>query len=115
MPIELEEHAVEGSSYRAHVAFTDDYGSSVVPETLKWSLFDKTGAVINSRDDVTVVSGLAEQMDIILSGADLPASAGNRDYVMIYLVVEITYDGASGTGLPLVEEFRIRVYNVVGD
>ena len=81
------------------VAFTDEDGASVTPDSATFTLSDIKGNVVNAREGVTM-SRLAASVDIVLSGEDLVISETlyNNDRV---LTVEATYSSSLGSGLPL--------------
>ena len=93
-------------------AFTDDDGIAVTPKTLKWTLVDNLGNVINEREQVEV-SSLSTSVDIVLSGDDLAATVSeNTKYFKRFLVVEATYDSTSGSDLPLKDEALFHIKNL---
>jgi len=104
MPITLELHADEESTYLATAAFTDAAGDPVTPNanTIKWTLSDMEGTVINSRNNVVIAS--ATSVDIVLSGDDLALQTGETGTVKRLLTVVAVYDSTEGTDLPLNEE-----------
>lgn len=105
----LEERAKEQSTYVVTVAFDDEDGNSVTPNSgLTWSLFDCDGNVVNSRGSVSISS--AGTVNIVLTGNDLDLDNGSERYVL----VEGTYSSSLGTALPLKEEARFYIDNLVG-
>jgi hypothetical protein len=92
---ELTTAATDGGTYVITASFTDEAGDAVTPNTLTWSLYDRRGAVINSRLDETLVA--AASVTIVLSGDDLLHSDGAERY----LIIEGDYDSSNGSGLPL--------------
>ena len=66
----IKPNANESSSYYVLATFYDEDDSPVVPDTLKWTLEDISGNIVNSRDDV-VVTTLNSTVVIALSGNDL--------------------------------------------
>ena len=108
MPVKLTTKAVDKSTYVVNCAFKDEDGSAVVPNTLKWTLTDDSGTVINSREDVEV--GVpAASYDIVLSGDDLKYSDGRHRI----LTIEATYDSDAGDGLPLKESAKFMVDDLI--
>ena len=73
------------------VAFKDEDGNAVVPNTATWTLL-RGGSVLNNRKDVSITP--AAVVDIVLSGNDLVGD-------IQYLVVKGDYDSSLGSGLPL--------------
>jgi hypothetical protein len=97
--------ATEESTYIVNCAFTDDEGNDVTPDTMAWSLTDRDGTVINSREDVAIAA-LDTNVDIVLSGDDLTIPTGYTE-IERYLVLEGTYSGTAGSGLPFRDQLKI--------
>jgi hypothetical protein len=108
MATQLSVRAVEESTYVVAVAFLDEVGDEVIPETIVWSLTDLDGNVINSRSDVEV-SPTAASINIVLSGDDLAISS-TLDRVV---TVEATYNSAYGVDLPLRAAAKFSIENLV--
>ena len=102
MSIELTTHANEESTFKITASFTDAEGDAVTPNTIKWTLTDIDGNVINSRSDVSETP--ATSIDIILSGDDLAFQSGETYVAERILTIEATYNSTEGTDLPLNEE-----------
>ena len=113
MPTELQidEQAVEKSSYHITMSFKDEEGQPVTPKSAKWSLLDTAGATINGRSAVTIGS-LATQMTVALYGADL-AIVGTGDREDRVFLVQATYTSGA-TDYPLKDSLTFPVYNLVG-
>ena len=105
--------AKEKSTFILTVAFTDENGSAVAPETLKWSLTDENGTAINSRTDVSVASPQASN-SIVLSGDDLQIleDEANDRYAKRRFVAEATYDSDLGNDLPVNDAVAFVVENL---
>lgn len=101
--------ANDRSTYIVTVAFLDEDGSAVVPDSAVWSLRSGGGAIVNSREDVAIAS-LAASVDIVLSGDDLAYSDGAARV----LTVEATYTSDAGVGLPLNDEVRFNITDLQG-
>ena len=101
----LTVRATEGSTYVVSVSFTDEDGDPVVPTSVKWTLTDDEGAIVNAREDV--VETPASTIEVALSGDDLP-SPGDQTR-SLYFTVEVIYDSALGIGLHLRGQCRIDV------
>ena len=102
-------NASERSTYVVAVSFTDENGANVTPNSgLTWSLYNYGGTVINSRADVSIAA--AGTVNIVLSGADLDYDDGDERY----LLVKGTYASSLGTALPLNDEVRFRITDLVG-
>jgi hypothetical protein len=94
-------------------AFTDEDGTSVVPTSIKWTLVDMFGTVINNRDRV-VVTVPAASVNIVLSGNDLlilPREV-RAEQVDRFIVIEALYDSSLGVGLPANEEGSFKLRNL---
>jgi len=92
-------HADEKSTYAITVYFKDEDGDAVVPDSMKWTLTDRDGNIINSREDVEV-SSLAAAEDIVLTDDDLQITGTDDDGLRI-LTITATYTSALGAGLAL--------------
>lgn len=97
----------EKSVIKITMTFTDDDDAAVTPASVKWSLTDPDGTVINARDQV-VISGMAASLSVGLSGSDLALTAGASK--IRYFVVEATYDSTDlGNGVVLKGEARFTI------
>lgn len=83
-PVRLATKAVKESNYQVEF-FIWDGSAYVVPVTARWTLIDRFGNVVNSRQDVELTP--AEQMPIDLSGDDLTLEA---DYKSQARYVKVT-------------------------
>jgi hypothetical protein len=101
--------AMERSTLVIRAAFTDEDGNAVVPDSLTWTLTDRSGTTINSRKDVVVGTPAAE-VDIVLSGDDLEVTSDAERWVTI----EGTYTSTLGAGLPLTAAAMFVVENLLG-
>jgi hypothetical protein len=108
MPAQLSTEAIEESTYPVTVSFTDEAGAAVIPTAATWTLSDKNGNVVNSREDV-VISSLAASVTIVLSGDDLALSNGR----IRKLTIKATYNSSLGNGLPLKDEVTFLITNLV--
>lgn len=66
----LTPSAPEEGVYVITIAWEDEDGAAVTPDSATWTLTDNRGNVINSRSAVTI-SSLSTSNDIILEGDDL--------------------------------------------
>ena len=101
--------AGERSRYRIDAVVYTTSGETVVPTSLKWTLTDNSGNVINSRKGVVMISP-ADPTPILLYGADL-GIAGTESEVERVLLIEATYNEPGYTGLPYNKEYRFMVKN----
>jgi hypothetical protein len=111
MPLTLDTPATERGTYAVTVAFRDDAGASVAPNSgLTWTLTDAIGTVVNSRSAVAISS--AASVTVVLSGADL---AIDDDYLgtVRLLTFRGTYNSSLGSNLPLNEQVEFTISNLV--
>ena len=110
MPDFLETKAVEESTYAITAAFLDSDGNAVVPNALTWSLSDKDGTIINSREDVAIGTP-ASSVTVVLSGDDLALSDPDNP-VRIFIIQGDYDDPTLGAGLPIQDEARFEIENL---
>lgn len=77
---------------------------------LKWHLTDTEGKIINSREDVEILTP-AITVNIILSGADLEILDGRDTYRI--LTIEGTYNSVLGDNLPFKDSARFLLTNLI--
>lgn len=104
--------AFEKSTFVVTVAFKDDAGVAEDVTLAWWTLTDGDGNVINSRNRVSIPSPGTTEV-IVLSGDDL-AMQGTGDRELRILTVEATFDTQSLTDLPMKQEIRFWLRNLVG-
>jgi len=104
--------AVEQSTFFITAAFTNSAGNSVVPNNLTWTLTDKDGNIINSREG-EVIATPAASVTIMLSGDDLELP--DIDDPVRVLLIEGDYDDAptSETGVPIKEQAVFEIENLI--
>ena len=105
-------HAQEKSTYVVQVKFYDEDGAAETPTAITWTLSTSGGTVINSRTAVSVAAP-ASTINILLSGLDLAFQTGEYNTAERVLTINATYTSDLGAGLPLKEEFRFLVDNLV--
>lgn len=113
MPTKLTTDANEESTYVINVAFTDEDGTAVVPDSVEWSLHDEDGDVINSKSAQSETP--ASNIDITLSGDDLSIQSGEtRQYkARRKVTVEAVVDLANGVNnQPLIDVAEFDVINL---
>ena len=115
---ETLEPANEEGSFPVRVNYGLDYnGSAITPTTMTWTLTDKDGTIINSREDVSISSPSTEN-EVFLSGDDLAIQSGetSKDEVSRYLLMEGTYAVTIGsttyTGKPIKGEYHFKIKNL---
>lgn len=79
------------------MAFEDEDGQDVVPNSLVWSLYNEDGDIVNDKEDVEIETPAAT-VTIAVYGDDLVYTDGRKRRV----VVTGTYDSTLGSDLPLV-------------
>jgi hypothetical protein len=109
MPVTLSTHAIEKSTYVVTAKFYDEADNAITPVTLKWTLTDEDGTVINSRTAV-VVAAPAASNSIALTGLDLAVTTASRNRIITF---EATYNGDLGTGLALKESAQFVIDDLV--
>lgn len=111
MSSRLTTKAPEKGTYIVTVAFTDESGDAVVPDSMKWRLTDMDGNVINSRSTVAV-SIPAASNNIVLSSNDLAVNdpTNTRRKLSVYAVVDLDV----GNNYPVRDEVEFEIDNFVG-
>jgi len=99
--VRLSTKALELSTYVITVAFTDEAGAAVTPDSITWDLTDSDGNVVNSRQTVAIAVPAASN-NIVLSGADL--AIPRAEILGRILTVEAVYDSSMGNNLPFKDE-----------
>lgn len=99
MPSGLKPDAVESGTYIITGNFTDENSVAVIPATLKWSLKDLAGSIVNSRDDVVIESPSSTE-NIVLSGLDLEINGSYFSSQRVF-IFDGTYNSSLGSGLPI--------------
>lgn len=98
----LSAHALEQATFGITLSFTDEDGAALTPNSgLVWTLTDVSGNVINSREDESITAG--STITIVLSGDDLAIGTNGKERVV---TVQGTYNSDLGTNLPLIQEVR---------
>jgi len=109
MPITLGLNAIEESTYIITITFRDEDGNAVVPNELTWSLTNESGVAINSRTDVAIATPAAS-VDVVLSGDDLTQTPAGT---FLVFTIEGTYDSDAGANLPLKDQAKFHVDNLI--
>ena len=108
----LSKQAAEDGSFIIQATFKDEDDVAVIPNAgLIWSLTDKDGTVINSREDVSIVS--ASTINIVLSGDDLQIVDQDCSEEERRVIVEGAYDGSLGSDLPIKSVAVFMVVNLI--
>ena len=110
MPTKLKV-AKEKSTYMIIVSFFDENENPKDVDTMKWTLTDTAGNIINSREDVVVADPTSEET-IVLSGDDLAILDDTDDGKRLF-TIEATYDSTLGNDLPLNGEAAFTVVDLM--
>lgn len=111
--ISLTVHAVEKSTYIVTATFKDEDGTLVVPNIITWTLTDESGAIINSRENVSVAIPLST-INIVLQGLDLAMQAGETTGTIGRVVtINADYNSTLGSNLPLKGEVKFYIDNLL--
>jgi hypothetical protein len=102
--------AMEEGTYILYVFCTDEDGTIVMPNTIKWSLRDNAGNIVNSRSAVSAITSLNTR--IVLSGNDLTYTKYTGTFRVFTL--EGTYTSDAGEDLPVTQEYIIPITNLAG-
>lgn len=106
----------EGGSRGWPVTFYDTDGKAVTPKTgtLKWTLTDTLGNLINEKENQSITS--AETVLFILSGADCAVQSGEKGSILQrVLTIIFQYDSVDlGPNQPGRVELRFKIKNMVG-
>ena len=106
MAVDLDVSINEGSSKTFTATFTDEDDAELTPTSINWTWLDEDGAILNSRDQVSLT--VASSVNITLGSADT-ALRGVGDLKTRRLTIQAEYNSTYGSGLPLTEE----VINIV--
>jgi len=87
--LELTRKACKGSTYFIKIRVKDEYNTLVSPQTLKWTLKDSDGDLVNNRNKV-VVSNPEEENVVSLYGNDLAIDDTIRSTERVF-IAEGTY------------------------
>ena len=93
----LTTKAEEGSTYVIRATYYDEDDNAVTPDSVTWTLTDGDGTIVNSRENVAIVTP-STYNDIQLGAADLRCTSG-RDETRV-LIVEYVYDSSLALNNP---------------
>ena len=110
MPTRLTTLANERGTYIIKVDFEDEEGTGVTPDSIKWTLTDAKGNLINSRSSVAVVTP-ATSVNILLSSNDLAVS--NRRNTRRKLLIHAVADLAAGNNKDIYDEAEFEIANFI--
>jgi hypothetical protein len=105
--------AQEKSMVGIPCTFLDETESPMIPKTIRWTLTDKNGTVINDRENILFPSP-ASEIKIVLTNDDLKILDHEQRFkdVVRKLLVSATYDSEFGLDLPLNDELTFYLENL---
>lgn len=105
--VRLSKLAQDKGTYIILINFKDETGTAKAPDTMTYTLHDKDGNVINSKEDQTVSSPSAQE-PITLKGDDLANS--ENENIPRYLTAWGTYTSDTyGSGLNWTQVFEFYI------
>lgn len=96
MNVILDTRAVSGGTYSVAIDLLDEDGFDITPISVTWSLFDQSGSIINSRENVAVEVPSAH-FSLLMSGDDI--LVGSDEEELRILRVTTRYSNNLATGL----------------
>jgi hypothetical protein len=109
MPAQLSLHAIDKSTYIIIVSFTNEQKEAVTPKSVKWTLTDSAGNIINSRSEQ--VETPASSVGIVLFGLDLEHAGDGLPRVV---TVKAIYDSVTyGNDLPIKGAIEFLIDNLI--
>lgn len=111
MPVNLQTSIGEKGTLIIQCTFKDEGGTSLIPNTFKWSLVDRRENVINNRDQVQIVPS-SSTVNIVLSDLDLVISNQDNVSESRFVIVEATYDSQYGNDLPINGSAEFNILNI---
>ena len=116
MPTEIlvdDNYAVEESTVKLTITFTDENDDAATPTSINWTLTDGDGDIINSRDEVAV-DVPASSIVLALTGDDLAIQPGETgEFVKRIFTLKAVYSSDLGSDLPLVDSLTFPLKNEV--
>jgi len=107
----IDDKPAEKSTLAIPFYYFDCSGTAVTPTSVVWSLTDKDGNIINSREDVSI-GAPANSNEIVLSGDDLELT-DTDNATRILLVQAVFTDPTYGAGLPLKGQCSFEIENII--
>ena len=106
----LHKILTEGSTAIFTCTFEDEDGAAITPASVvNWTIRSADGTQISSGSETA-----AATVYIVPSGTELSAPAESGEGQVLILVVETTYNGAQGNGLPIVKMVKFKLDNEPG-
>ena len=102
--IKLFEPAPEEGSYPIAFTLRDFNGNTLIPDFINWTLTDKKGNIINSREEVSITA--AEDSIILVQGDDLKIGHYGIDR---FVLVKYAYTSTLGNGIPDNEQIFFQI------
>jgi len=110
MATRLTTLANERGAYIIKCDFADEDGNGVTPDSIKWTLTDAKGNVINSRTSA-VCSNPATSVNIELSSNDL--AVANRHQTRRKLLIHAVADLQIGNNRDIYDECEFEIANFI--
>jgi hypothetical protein len=111
MTTELNLVAIEEGTYVLNIAFKDEDGAAISPNSATWTLTDLNGNVINNKLE-QIIAPIAAVKDVVLTGDDLALSTSYYGNERMFLV-EYIYDSTLGNDLPAKTQAIFDIENLV--
>ena len=111
MPTRLTTLADERGTYIVKVDFEDEDGNGVIPDSIKYTLTDPKGAIINSLSSVAVGTP-ATSVNIELTSDDLAVL--NRRNTRRKLLIHAVADLQIGSNRDIYGECEFEIANFIG-
>ena len=108
-----DDRVIEESTALFSMTFTDEEDVTIQASditSLNWTLSDTEGNIINERSAVAIVSPTNPQ-EILLQGYDLIISGSENEQRV--LTIEGTYNSTNGSNLPIKDQVRFWIDNLV--
>lgn len=106
----IQTRATEGSTLIITCTFVDENGSAITPASnIVWTVRKADGTQVSTG----TVSAAATAY-VVIKGTDLSAGATSGDAQTMTLILETTYNGDRGSGLPLVKMAKFSIDNELG-
>ena len=110
MPTRLTTLASERGSYIVKVDFEDEDGTGITPDSIKWTLTDPKGNIINSLSSVAFAAP-ATSVNIELSSDDL--AVPNRRQTRRKLLIHAVADLQIGNNRDIYDEAEFEIANFI--
>lgn len=112
MPTRLTSLANEKGTYVVKVDFADEDDNGVTPDSVKYTLTDVKGNIINSLSCATIDCALSTSITIELSSDDL--AVPNRRQTRRKLLIHAVADLQIGNNRDIYDECEFEIANFIG-